>query len=89
MNNTVTNEPLEFDTEEFKNLFDEVVRSREAQQKRNEMGLESFKHWLYDIIYELARGLGYVIGSFVDFNRKVYGSFKQGFWDGFNSAMDN
>lgn len=86
-NNIITNKQLSFDSEEFKAMFKEVCDMKEVQKRRYEMENESFKLWLYNVIYEVAKGLGYIIGSFVDFNKKVYGNFKKGFWDGFNEAM--
>ena len=62
---------------------------KEVQKRRYEMENESFKIWLYNVIYEVAKGLGYIIGSFVDFNKKVCSNFKKGFMDGFNEAMKN
>lgn len=80
---------ITIDSQEFKDLYNEIISQNETKQKRMQMSDYSFREWLCKVIEEIAGHLGYHIQNLYEFTLDIADSFQKGYQAGRSRARAN
>jgi hypothetical protein len=74
---------------EFADILAELTSQSDAVRKRQQLGEESFRVWLYKEIGEIAQRLGYIVQDFAEFIKDMGFGFREGYSNGREEARRN
>lgn len=80
------NEQVTMEDPEIKALYEQILKSADAYQKREQLGEQSFKAWLIKTTSKIAEKLGYYIQDLAVFVGDMNYSIKKGFRAGREEA---